>query len=204
MKQKPGALSHLRLEAGLLWRWHSAAHRNRQLEWATRLCARLSCLGRLCVWQGLRWSRRTTCVCRAAEIHSGRAAQSGQSRARHLRFRRLLPVSRRHDRLHSCAHGRKPKAYFGDSSRPERHRSAICSEEALRVYRSRVINPKWIESIKRHGYKGGLELAATVDYIFGFDATAQIAPDFVYEGLAEHYALSQEMRDFLAPPIPGH
>ena len=55
-------------------------------------------------------------------------------------------------------------------------------EEALRVYRSRVINPKWIESIKRHGYKGGLELAATVDYIFGFDATAQIAPDFVYEG----------------------
>ena len=93
--------------------------------------------------------------------------------------------------------GAQPKAYFGDSSRPDPAQVRDLKEEALRVYRSRVINPKWIESIKRHGYKGGLELAATVDYIFGFDATAQIAPDFVYEGLAEHYALSQEMRDFL-------
>lgn len=75
-------------------------------------------------------------------------------------------------------------------------------EEALRVYRSRVVNPKWIENIKRHGYKGGLELAAAVYYLFGFDATAQIAPDFVYNGLAEHYALSQEMRDFLAKSNP--
>ncbi len=98
--------------------------------------------------------------------------------------------------------GIQPKAYFGDSSRPEAVRVRDLKEEALRVYRSRVINPKWIESIKRHGYKGGLELAATVDYIFGFDATAQIAPDFVYEGLAEHYALSPEMRDFLAASNP--
>jgi cobaltochelatase CobN len=98
--------------------------------------------------------------------------------------------------------GAQPKAYFGDSSRPEAVQIRDLREEALRVYRSRVINPKWIESIKRHGYKGGLELAATVDYIFGFDATAKIAPDFVYEGLAEHYALSQEMRDFLGASNP--
>ena len=98
--------------------------------------------------------------------------------------------------------GAQPKAYFGDSSRPDAAQVRDLREEALRVYRSRVINPKWIESIKRHGYKGGLELAATVDYIFGFDATAQIAPDFVYEGLAEHYALSQEMRDFLGASNP--
>jgi cobaltochelatase CobN len=98
--------------------------------------------------------------------------------------------------------GNQPKAYFGDSSRPDAAQVRDLREEALRVYRSRVVNPKWIESIKRHGYKGGLELAATVDYIFGFDATAQIAPDFVYEGLAEHYALSQEMRDFLSKSNP--
>jgi cobaltochelatase CobN len=98
--------------------------------------------------------------------------------------------------------GIQPKAYFGDTSRPDAAQVRDLKEEALRVYRSRVINPKWIESIKRHGYKGGLELAATVDYIFGFDATAQIAPDFVYEGLAEHYALSQEMRDFLGASNP--
>jgi cobaltochelatase CobN len=98
--------------------------------------------------------------------------------------------------------GVQPKAYFGDSSQPETVRVRDLKEEALRVYRSRVVNPKWIESIKRHGYKGGLELAATVDYIFGFDATAHIAPDFVYEGLAEHYALSPEVREFLAKSNP--
>jgi cobaltochelatase CobN len=98
--------------------------------------------------------------------------------------------------------GIQPKAYFGDSSRPESAQVRDLREEALRVYRSRVINPKWIESIKRHGYKGGLELAATVDYIFGFDATAQIAPDFIYQGLAEHYALDPAMREFLAAANP--
>ncbi|QMV17325.1 cobalt chelatase [Granulicella sp. 5B5] len=98
--------------------------------------------------------------------------------------------------------GTQPKAYFGDSSRPETVQVRDLQEEALRVYRSRVVNPKWIESIKRHGYKGGLELAATVDYIFGFDATAQIAPDFVYEGLAEQYALSPEIRNFLGTSNP--
>lgn len=98
--------------------------------------------------------------------------------------------------------GAQPKAYFGDSSRPEAAQVRDLREEALRVYRSRVVNPKWIESIQRHGYKGGLELAATVDYIFGFDATARIAPDFIYEGLAERYALDPGMREFLAASNP--
>jgi cobaltochelatase CobN len=98
--------------------------------------------------------------------------------------------------------GVQPKAYFGDSSRPESVRVRDLREEALRVYRSRVINPKWLESIKRHGYKGGLELTATVDYIFGFDATAHIAPDFVYEGLAEHYALDSGTQEFLRQSNP--
>ena len=98
--------------------------------------------------------------------------------------------------------GIQPKAYFGDSSRPDAVRVRDLREESLRVYRSRVINPKWIESIKRHGYKGGLELTATVDYIFGFDATAHIAPDFVYEGLAEHYVLDPNTQEFLKESNP--
>jgi cobaltochelatase CobN len=98
--------------------------------------------------------------------------------------------------------GENPKAYFGDTARPESSRIRDLKEEALRVYRSRVINPKWIAGIQRHGYKGGLELTATVDYIFGFDAAAEIAPDFVYEGLAEHYALDPAMQQFLEQSNP--
>ena len=98
--------------------------------------------------------------------------------------------------------GRQPKAYFGDSSRPDAARVRDLREEALRVYRSRVVNPKWLDAIRRHGYKGGLELTTTVDYIFGFDATAHVAPDFVYQGLAESYVGAAEIRDFLAKSNP--
>jgi cobaltochelatase CobN len=98
--------------------------------------------------------------------------------------------------------GARPKAYFGDSARPEASRIRDLREEALRVYRSRVVNPKWIAGIQRHGYKGALELTATVDYIFGFDAAADIAPDFVYEGLAENYAFDPAMREFLEKSSP--
>ena len=98
--------------------------------------------------------------------------------------------------------GRQPKMYFGDSSRPDTAKVRDLREEALRVYRSRVVNPKWLASIRRHGYKGGLELAATVNYIFGFDATAHVAPDLVYQGLAAEYALAPEMQQFLEQSNP--
>jgi len=58
--------------------------------------------------------------------------------------------------------GKAPRRYFGDSSDPDRVRVRDLKEEALRVFRSRVVNPKWTESMRRHGYKGALELAATL------------------------------------------
>ena len=98
--------------------------------------------------------------------------------------------------------GQQPRHYFGDTQNPERARVRDLKEEALRVYRSRVVNPKWIEGMRRHGYKGGLELTATVDYLFGFDATAHVAEDFMYEGVAEAYALDPATRDFLREANP--
>ncbi|GAA5514175.1 aerobic cobaltochelatase subunit CobN [Deinococcus carri] len=98
--------------------------------------------------------------------------------------------------------GTQPRHYFGDTANPERARVRDLGEEALRVYRSRVINPKWLEGIRRHGYKGGLEQTATVDYLFGFDATAQIAHDFMYEGVAQAYALDPENQAFLRESNP--
>src|SRR5208282_5992658 len=75
-------------------------------------------------------------------------------------------------------------------------------QEALRVFRTRVANPKWLEGITRHGYKGGLELAATVDYLLGYDATAGVAEDWMYEQLASAYALDPAMQDFFARSNP--
>lgn len=88
------------------------------------------------------------------------------------------------------------KGYFGDSSNPAAPKVRDIREESLRVYRTRVVNPKWLESIKQHGYKGASEMAATVDYLFGYDATANVMKDFMYEGVAQKYALDKSTQEF--------
>jgi cobaltochelatase CobN len=98
--------------------------------------------------------------------------------------------------------GRNPKSYFGDNSNPERAEVRTLQQEAYRVFRSRVVNPKWIESIQRHGYKGALELASTVDYLFGYDATAQVVEDWMYEQTAQTYALDPALQEFFRQSNP--
>lgn len=98
--------------------------------------------------------------------------------------------------------GQQPRHYFGDSHNPDRANVRDLKEETLRVFRSRVVNPKWLASIQRHGYKGGLELTATVDYLFGYDATAQVMDDWMYEQVAEHYAFDPVMQQFLQDANP--
>ncbi|QTY25294.1 cobaltochelatase subunit CobN, partial (plasmid) [Ralstonia solanacearum] len=98
--------------------------------------------------------------------------------------------------------GRQPRQYFGDSHNPDNPAVRSLKEETLRVFRSRVANPKWIAGIQKHGYKGGLELTATVDYLFGYDATAHVVDDWVYEQLAQAYAFDPAMQQFLAESNP--
>ncbi|NUO33822.1 MAG: cobaltochelatase subunit CobN, partial [Dermatophilaceae bacterium] len=98
--------------------------------------------------------------------------------------------------------GREPKAYVGDSTTPDAVRTRTLTEETARVFRARVVNPRWIAAMRKHGYKGAFELAATVDYLFGFDATAGVVTDWMYEQLAQTYVLDKENRDFLQHANP--
>jgi len=98
--------------------------------------------------------------------------------------------------------GEDPKAYVGDSTTPDAIRTRTLTEETARVFRSRVVNPRWIAGMRKHGYKGAFELAATVDYLFGFDATAGVVPDWMYSTLAETYVLDKENQDFLRHANP--
>ncbi|WP_462137806.1 cobaltochelatase subunit CobN, partial [Candidatus Mycalebacterium sp.] len=98
--------------------------------------------------------------------------------------------------------GTMPAVYFGDHSKPENPKIKTLKEEILKVYRSRVVNPKWIEGMRRHGYKGAFEMAATVDYLFGYDATTDVVDDFVYEGVAQAYLFDGENLDFLKNANP--
>jgi len=98
--------------------------------------------------------------------------------------------------------GKAPRAYIGDSTRPDTVRTRSLSEETARVFRARVVNPRWIEAMKRHGYKGAFELAATVDYLFGYDATAGVVEDWMYDKLTQAYVLDPVMREFFAQSNP--
>lgn len=98
--------------------------------------------------------------------------------------------------------GADPRAVIGDSSDPSKPASRSLAEEARRVFRSRVANPRWIGSMMRHGYKGAFELSATVDYLFGYDATTGVVEDWMYEQVTEKYVGAEEVRDFLTRSNP--
>ena len=98
--------------------------------------------------------------------------------------------------------GENPAAYFGDTSNPENVRVRDLADEAKRVFRSRVVNPKWIASVMRHGYKGAFEMAATVDYLFGYEATAGVIDDWMFEDISRAYLLDEKVQDFLQEKNP--
>ncbi|GAA2525048.1 cobaltochelatase subunit CobN [Pilimelia columellifera] len=98
--------------------------------------------------------------------------------------------------------GRAPAAYIGDSTRPDAVRTRSLHEETARVFRARVVNPRWLEAMQRHGYKGAFEMAATVDYLFGYDATAGVVADWMYEKLSATYALDPAMQKFFGESNP--
>nr|WP_221382391.1 cobaltochelatase subunit CobN [Actinoplanes polyasparticus] len=98
--------------------------------------------------------------------------------------------------------GKAPAAYVGDSTNPDATRTRSLTEETARIFRARVVNPRWIAAMRRHGYKGAFELAATVDYLFGFDATAGVVTDYMYEQLAATYALDPENQKFFQQSNP--
>ncbi|MFI0351032.1 cobaltochelatase subunit CobN [Actinomadura sp. 9N407] len=98
--------------------------------------------------------------------------------------------------------GKSPAAYVGDSALTDQVRTRTLAEETHRVFRARVVNPRWIAAMRRHGYKGAFELAATVDYLFGYDATAGVVDDWMYETLAKEYVFDAETRAFMEQSNP--
>ncbi|MBW4478982.1 MAG: cobaltochelatase subunit CobN [Tolypothrix brevis GSE-NOS-MK-07-07A] len=98
--------------------------------------------------------------------------------------------------------GKNPQTYFGDNSIPANPRVRHLKEEIARVYRSRVVNPKWIEGMMRHGYKGAFEMAATVDYLFAYDATAKCVEDHMYQGIFDAYLGDRTVCEFIQEKNP--
>ena len=98
--------------------------------------------------------------------------------------------------------GESPEAYVGDSAVPDAVKTRTLQEETHRVFRARVVNPRWIAAMQRHGYKGAFEMAATVDYLFGYDATAGVVEDWMYDKLTSEYVFDSVNREFMKKSNP--
>ncbi|EFL90689.1 cobaltochelatase subunit CobN [Ahrensia sp. R2A130] len=98
--------------------------------------------------------------------------------------------------------GERPAIYHNDHSRPERPVIRTLDEEIGRVVRARVVNPKWIAGVMRHGYKGAFEMAATVDYMFAFAATTGSVRDHHFDAVHAAYLGDDDVRDFIADKNP--
>ena len=99
--------------------------------------------------------------------------------------------------------GRAPAVYHNDHSQPDRPKIRTLHEEIGRIVRGRAANPRWIAGVMRHGYKGAAEIAATVDYLFAFAATARAVDDSHFDALYEAYLDNPAVQDFMAQHNPA-
>ena len=99
--------------------------------------------------------------------------------------------------------GEQPAIYHNDHSRPESPRIRTLKEEIGRVVRGRAANPKWLKGVMRHGYKGAFEIAATVDYLFAFAATARVVEDHHFDALYDAYLVDDAVREFIERHNPA-
>ncbi len=99
--------------------------------------------------------------------------------------------------------GFDPAVYHNDHSRPETPRVRTLEDELARIVRGRAANPKWIAGVMRHGYKGAFEIAATVDYLFGFAATTRAVKDHHFDLLFTAYLDDDKVRKFLEDNNPA-
>jgi len=98
--------------------------------------------------------------------------------------------------------GQAPALWFGDHSRHGRPRMHRLEREFDKVLRSRVLNPRWIAAMQRHGYKGGFEMAASLDYLFAYDASTGRVPDWGYGGICDQWLGDPQVRRFLETANP--
>jgi cobaltochelatase CobN len=91
------------------------------------------------------------------------------------------------------------KGYVGDSSNPKFINMRSIQEETRFVIRTKLLNPRWHNALKKHGFKGATDLSSTVDYVFGWDATTDVIDDLTYQKIMETFiedeAYNQWIRD---------
>ena len=126
-------------------------------------------------------------------------------------------VSDEHDLLGCCGYfgthgglsaaashikGSKVKDYYGDTREPQAPSVRDLADEVRRVVRGKLLDPKWIEGMKRHGYKGAGDISKRAGRVYGWEATTESVDDWIFDEMAKTFVLNDENRDFFERENP--
>lgn len=98
--------------------------------------------------------------------------------------------------------GKEVKTYYGDTRNPEHVEVRDLADEIRRVVRTKLLNPKWIEGIKRHGYKGAGDISKRIGRVYGWKATTREVDDWIFDDIAKTFMLNEENRKFFEEHNP--
>ncbi len=95
------------------------------------------------------------------------------------------------------ARGEAAPVYIGDQTRGEGTIRTLNEQVALET-RTRMLNPRWQESMLRHGYEGVRQIEAHITNTMGWSATTGQVSPWVYQKLTQTFVLDEDMRERLA------
>ena len=98
--------------------------------------------------------------------------------------------------------GNEPKVYWGDTSDPQHPDTRDMKDEMERIVRTKLLNPKWIEGMKRHGYKGASDIAKRVGRVYGWDASAEVVADWIFDDITRTFVINEQNRKFFEENNP--
>ncbi|MDD1728041.1 MAG: cobaltochelatase subunit CobN, partial [Methanospirillum sp.] len=98
--------------------------------------------------------------------------------------------------------GHKIATYYGDTRDPESVEVRTLAEEINRVVRTKLLNPKYIEGLKEHGYAGASELSRRIGRVYGWDATTGQVDDWIFDDIARTFMLDERNHRFFEENNP--
>lgn len=98
--------------------------------------------------------------------------------------------------------GTKPMSIIGCSADPGNLRTRTVEEEGRFIFRSKINNPKWLEGLKRHGFKGAEEISNMAEYVLGWDATSDSIDPWMYQSIADRFLFDEETAEWLRDANP--
>jgi cobaltochelatase CobN len=98
--------------------------------------------------------------------------------------------------------GNDVRPYYGDTREPENVEVRDLADEIRRVVRTKLLNPKWIDGMKEHGYKGASDIMKRVTRVYGWSASTQEVDPWIFNDIADTFVNNHEMRQFFEKNNP--